>query len=139
MMRLTVSCPEALRDDANQLAMVLAFGPPDANTYGALNWQDSEGNLYAAASFIAQPEWIAGATNTLQRPEWDTEEIIDMQAANRAQAALAVWLGGDSEDVLHPPQANPDALTVVAGDDGLAALAAMGLVQVPAPDFPDPE
>jgi hypothetical protein len=126
MMRLTVSCPEALRDDANQLAMVLAFSEADANTYGALSWQDSEGNLYAAVSFIAQPEWIAGATNTLQRPEWDTGEIIDMDAAERAQAALMVWLGGDDPI----PQASTDKLTVVAGDDGLAALAAMGLTLV---------
>ena len=132
MSRLTVSCPEALRDDANQLAMVLAFSEADANTYGALNWQDSEGNLYAAASFIAQPEWIAGATQPLQRPEWDTGEIIDMDAAERAQAALVVWLGGDDPI----PQANPDALTVVAGDDGLAALAAMGLTQVEQDDLP---
>jgi hypothetical protein len=125
-MRLTAACPEALRDDANQLAMVLAFGPPDANTYGALNWQDSEGNLYAAASFIAQPEWIAGATQPLQRPDWDTEELIDMDAAERAQAALVVWLGGDDP----VPQAAPDKLTCVAGDDGLAALAAMGLTLI---------
>jgi hypothetical protein len=138
-MRLTAAAPEALRAAANQLAMVLAFSEADANTYGSLRWQDSEGNLYAAASFIAQPEWIVAAQAPLQRPEWDTGEIIDMDAAERAQAALVVWLGGDSEDVLHPPQANPDALTVVAGDDGLAALAAMGLVQVPAPDFPEPE
>jgi hypothetical protein len=132
-MRLTVSCPEALRDDANQLAMVLAFSEADALTYGALNWQDSEGNLYAAASFIALDHWIAAATQPLQRPEWDTGEIIDMDAAERAQAALVVWLGGE-EDV---PQATPDALTVVAGDDGLASLASMGLTQVEQDDFSD--
>ena len=40
-MRLTIACPEALRDDANQLAMVLVYGPSDAETYVALNWQDA--------------------------------------------------------------------------------------------------
>ena len=40
-MRLTIACPEALRDDANQLAMVLGYGPSDAETYVALNWQDA--------------------------------------------------------------------------------------------------
>ena len=39
-MRITIACPEALRDDANQLAMVLGYGPDDAETYGELNWQD---------------------------------------------------------------------------------------------------
>ena len=42
-MRLTIACPEALRDDANQLAMVLGYGPSDAETYVALNWQDAGG------------------------------------------------------------------------------------------------
>ena len=51
MTRITVVCPEALRADANNLAMVLAFGPPDTLTYGALNWQEADGNLYATAWF----------------------------------------------------------------------------------------
>lgn len=125
-MRLTAACPEALRDDANNLAMVLAFGPADANTYGALRWQDSEGNLYAAASFVAPPEWIAGATSPLQRPEWDSTNYVNMAGARRAQAALVVWLGDPEQPI---PQASPDTLTVVAGDDGPAALAAMGLIR----------
>jgi hypothetical protein len=131
-MRLTATAPEALRDACNQLAMVLAFGPPDAKTYGSLRWQDSEGNLYAAASFIALDHWIAAATQPLERPEWDTEEIIDMEAAERAQAAMVVYLGsGDGEEPISVPQASPDALTVVAGDDGLSAIASMGLTPVP--------
>jgi hypothetical protein len=134
-MRITVACPEALRDDANDLAMVLAYGPADGETYGALNWQDADGNLYAAASFDASEKWVDFAQSPLVRPKWDAGEIIDMQAAERAQAALVVHLGGDDPI----PHAAPDKLTCVAGEDGLAALAAMGLVQAPAPDFPDPE
>jgi hypothetical protein len=125
-MRLTATAPEALRANCNQLAMCLALGPDDINTYGALNWHDTGGNLYAAASFVASDEWVAAASQPLQRPEWDTEAIIDMEAATRAQAAMVVWLGGDDPI----PQASPDNLTVVAGDDGLAALAAMGLTAV---------
>ena len=126
-MRLTAAAPVAMIDDCNQLAMCLAFGPADANTYGATNWQDAAGNLYAAASFVARSEWVTAATNTLQRPEWDTDNLIDMDAARRAQAAMVAWLGGPDP----MPQANPDALTVVAGDDGRAALLAMGLTPVP--------
>ena len=40
-MRLTIACPDALRDDANQLAMVLGYRPDDAETYGELNWRDA--------------------------------------------------------------------------------------------------
>lgn len=134
-MRLTVACPEALRDDANSLAMVLALGPDDANTYGALRWQDAQGNLYAAASFIARPEWVAGATSPLQRPEWDTDNTINMAGAMRAQAAMVAWFGpGEGEEPIPVPQASPNTLAVVAGDDGLSALAAMGLTQVPEDD-----
>lgn len=125
-MRITVACPESLRDDANNLAMVLAFGPADALTYGGLNWRDGSGNLYAAASFEARPEWVAGAQSPLQRPEWDSEPyVIDLTAANRAQAALVFWAGEGSI-----PQAVADKLTAIGGMDGLASLAAMNLTQV---------
>jgi hypothetical protein len=125
-MRITVACPDALRADANNLAMVLAFGPADELTYGALNWQDADGNLYAAASFEARPEWIAGAQGPLTRPAWDTEPYtISMAAANRAQDALVLWSGeGDI------PQAALGKLTAIAGMDGQAALAVMGLAAV---------
>ena len=42
-MRLTIACPATLRSDANNLAMVLGYGPDDAETYVALNWQDAGG------------------------------------------------------------------------------------------------
>jgi hypothetical protein len=122
-MRVTCACPDALRYDANNLAMVLAYGPADGQTYGALNWQDADGNLYAAASFEASEEWIAGAQGPLVRPAWDTKPYtISMAAANRAQDALVFWSGeGDI------PQATLGKLTAVVGDSGPASLAAMGL------------
>ena len=42
-MRLTIACPDAVRDDANNLAMVLGYRPDDAETYVGLNWQDAGG------------------------------------------------------------------------------------------------
>jgi hypothetical protein len=57
-------------------------------TYRAASWQDAEGNRYAAASWEARPEWITAAQQPLTRPAWDVDEIIDMDAAARAQAAL---------------------------------------------------
>ena len=126
-MRITVACPDALREDSNNLAMVLAFGPADELTYGALNWQDAEGNLYAAASFETSEAWVAAAHSPLVRPAWDTiPYTISMAAANRAQDALVFWSG--EGDV---PQAAVGSLTAVVNDSGLDALAAMGLTQVP--------
>ena len=121
-MRLTIACPEALRDDANQLAMVLGYGPDDALTYGGLNWQDADGNLYACASLIVSDTFVSTAQSTLSRPTWDVDNIIDMDAARRAQAALVVSLT--------PVTAMPNKLTACAGDDALAVLAAMGLTRV---------
>jgi len=121
-MRITIACPEALRDDANQLAMVLGYGPSDAETYGELNWQDAGGNLYACASLTVSETFTTAAQSGLQRPSWDTDNIIDMDAARRAQPALVFSLTHVT--------ALPDKLTACAGDDALATLAAMGLTQV---------
>jgi len=118
-MRLTIACPDALRDDANDLATVLGYGPADALTYGALNWQDADGNLYACASLSVGAAFTTTAQSGLQRPAWDTDNYISMAAANRAQAALVFSL--------EPVLALPDKLTACAGDDALATLAAMGL------------
>ena len=121
-MRITIACPDALRDDVNNLAMVLGYGPYDAETYGSLNWEDAAGNLYACASLIVSDTFVSTAQSTLSRPAWDVDNIIDMDAARRAQAALVVSLT--------PVTAMPDKLTACAGDDALAVLAAMGLTQV---------
>ena len=118
-MRITIACPDALRDDANNLAMVLGYRPDDAETYVGLNWQDAGGNLYACASLPVSDTFTTAAQSGLQRPAWDTDNIIDMAGANRAQAALVVSLT--------PVMAMPDKLTACAGDDALATLAAMGL------------
>jgi len=123
-MRLTIACPEPLRDDANQLAMVLGYGPDDVETYGELNWQDAGGNLYACASLIVSDAFLTAAQSGLQRPSWDTDSHVNMEAARRAQAALVFSLT--------PVTAMPDKLTACVGDDALATLAAMGLTQVEA-------
>ena len=121
-MRLTIACPDALRDDANQLAMVLGYGPSDAETYVALNWQDAGGNLYACASLTVSDTFTTAAQSGLQRPSWDTDSAISMAAADRAQAALVFSL--------EAVEVAPDKLTACAGDDALATVAAMGLTQV---------
>ena len=126
-MRITVSCPQALIPQGNQLAMCLAFSEADSRTYGLPNWQDTGGNTYAAASFLARPEWITAAQSPLVRPDWDTEEIIDMDAAAEAQAALVY----STEAIA----ASPNAITAIGGMEGIEALAAMGLVPVPDDDL----
>ena len=122
-MRLTIACPATLRSDANNFAMALGSGPAEALTYGSLNWLDTAGNLYACASLIVSDTFVSKAQSTLSRPAWDVDNIIDMDAARRAQAALVFSLT--------PVAAMPDKLTACVGDDAMATLAAMGLTQVP--------
>ena len=122
-MRITIPCPAAWRPDANHFAMALGSGPADALTYGELNWQDAGGNLYACASLTVSDTFTTTAQSPLQRPSWDTDSHVNMDAARRAQAALVFSLT--------PVAAMPDKLTACAGDDALATLAAMGLTQVP--------
>jgi hypothetical protein len=121
-MRLTIACPDALRADGNHFAMALGSGPADALTYGEFNWQDAGGNLYACASLVVSDAFTTAAQSGLQRPSWDVDNIIDMDAARRAQAALVFSLT--------PVTAMPDKLTACVGDDALAMIAAMGLTQV---------
>ena len=121
-MRLTIACPATLRSDANNLAMVLCYGPSDAETYGSLNWLDTAGNLYACASLSVSDAFTTTAQSGLQRPAWDTDSHVNLAGANRAQAALLFSLT--------PVTAMPDKLTACVGDDALATLAAMGLTQV---------
>ena len=123
MSRITAAAPEALVSDANQYAMCLGQSEADGQTYRGLNWQDPDGNLYAAASFEARDEWVDFAQAPLVRPAWDVDEIIDMVAAERAQAALVY--------AVEPVLAVPGALTAIGGMDGVGALAAMGLTAVP--------
>ena len=124
MTRITAAAPEALVYECNQLAMVLAFSVADGLTYTGLNWQDADGNLYAAASWEASDAWVENVSQPLVRPAWDVDEVIDMDAAEAAQAALVF----SAEPVL----AVPGALTALSGPDAVAALGLMGLVPVDA-------
>ncbi len=124
-MRVTAAAPEALVSDSNQLAMCLAFSPADGETYMGLNWQDINGNLYSAASWEASDAWVEGASQPLVRPAWDVDEVIDMDAAATAQAALFFW--SPNEDDPYAPTANTFQLVAIGGPDAVVALGLMGL------------
>ena len=133
MTRLTVACCITMTDDASHLAMCLGQSDADAQTYANLGWQDAQGNLYAAASFLSE-SMTQDPTKSLTRPAWDTEPYtVNMTGAARAQAALVVW-PGEAEDPGDPPLAQPDKITVIVGLPGVEALAAMGLIPVPQDD-----
>lgn len=113
--------PEALIFAANQLAMVVAYGPADDKTFSPPNATDAEGNRYQARNIWAPEALFVALQASLVRPEWDTEDYIDMDAAKQAQDALVLWTEGDI------PLASPLSLTALGGMNGGAAMAALGL------------
>ncbi len=119
-MRITAACPESLIADANHLAMCLGRGPGDALTYGLVSWWDEDGNAYSAASWETTPAWAQWAQTPVTRPAWDVDEIIDMAAAERAQAAMVFAEA--------PQRATPTVLLALVHSDGREALGLMGLV-----------
>jgi hypothetical protein len=127
MTRITAAAPEALVFDSNQFAMCLGYSLADGLTFSNLNWQDANGGLYGCASWEASEEWLGKAQEPLERPSWDVDEVIDMVAAERAQAALVV----STEALL----ASPAALTAITGMQALDAIAAMGLVVKSEPEL----
>jgi hypothetical protein len=127
MTRITAAAPEALVSDSNQFAMCLGYSLADGLTFSNLNWQDANGGLYGCASWEASEEWLGKAQEPLERPSWDVDEVIDMVAAERAQAALVV----STEPLL----ASPSNLTAITGMQALDAIEAMGLVVKPEPEL----
>jgi len=117
--RLTIACPAAMIADANQFARCTGYGPADDKTFGAASWQDAEGNLYSVSSGLVADAYASDATSPLVEPEWG----CDMDAANRAQAALTV--GG---------AANTSHIVAVFGSVN-DALAALGVSRVPEGPF----
>ncbi|MEO9537190.1 MAG: hypothetical protein ABJL49_05305 [Parasphingorhabdus sp.] len=129
-MRVTIAVPEAHIENANHYAMSLGYSEADGLTYGAANWEDAAGNLYAVASVLTGAGFIENATSALPRPAWDTESVIDLAKASQAQALVVLW---DGEGV--PSIATPAQITAIPGMDGLDAVHAMGLSAVVTDDL----
>ena len=126
-MRVTIICPQAHIEDANQLAMVLGYSAADAATYGSPNWQDGSGNLYAVASLVVSDGFVGAATAALARPDWDGDRDVSMAAAHRAQALVSVWGLGEDEPA---PVASPSHILSLFGDDPHGLLAMAGVARV---------
>ena len=118
-MIFTVAVPEQHQEKANQLAMALGLSLNDGKTYNELKYEDSEGNLYAVASFTAPDRILDKVSTTLERPAWDEEtQAIDMEQAEQAKSLL-------SFDAV----ASVNSISVKSDMKGLAAIDLMGLTR----------
>ena len=123
--RATIASPVAHIADANQLALCLGESSADDQTFGAANYQDAEGNLYAVCSTVAKPVFAQLAGQPLQAP--DHAPDMDLAAATRAQGMLQINGGAVS----------PDVIAVILGDRLESAqdhIAALGLISIPQTD-----
>jgi hypothetical protein len=116
--KIVIVVGESLCADARELERCLSGSEATIAPFQDLDWQDSDGNLYAAMAPLVRAEWIAAAGQPLEPPEWGA----DMDAARRAQAALVVWAGEGL-----PPNANPSRLTVIIGLPLADAFTALGV------------
>ena len=120
--RATIASPVAHIADANQLALCLGESSADDQTFGAANYQDAEGNLYAVCSTVAKPIFAQIEGQPLQAP--DHAPDMDVEAATRAQALLQINGG----------KATPDVIAVILGgrlESAQDHIAALGLSRVP--------
>lgn len=128
-MRLTIAVPQEHIDIANHYAMPLGYSEADGLTYRNPSYEDAQGNLYAVASLPVSDGFIVAAESPLVRPEWDTEEVIDMTKASQAQDLVVLWM--PSEETPDAPHASRSKIIAVLGLGGQAAIEAMGLTAVP--------
>jgi len=128
--RVTIICPEVLIPAAKELAMVYGYSEADRHTFGDTpTYQDTAGNLYAAASTVARDTFPATASVAPVRPAWDTEGVIDMTQAQAAWDALVVY------DPANPMQADPSRLLAIIHGNAQEALQIAGVERVPMDDL----
>ena len=96
--RATIASPVTHIADANQLALALGESSADDQTFGAANYQDAEGNLYAVCSTVAKTVFAEKAGQPLQAP--NHAPGVDLEAATRAQALLQINGGIATPDVI---------------------------------------
>ena len=129
---ITARCPLALVDDANHLACVLGTSMTDLNTYGAENFVG-----YSVISFAAKIDTLQTVqSGILTRPEYDVNNEIDMEAAQRAFDAMVVFAPEEDPELgmVYNFVDDPDKLIAIIGSDVSASIRMMGLTPKVEPD-----
>lgn len=126
MIRITLICPKPMLDDARHLLMALGTGPEDADALRLAGWQDRHTGLTMAVASTEMTEtWLAALVAPLARPDWDMARRVDMDAAQRAQAALHVW-----RDLEAPLPPSGTVILVAQGMEPRAALTHAQIAQL---------
>lgn len=126
-MMITILVPEAHMTAANHLGMCKGYSEADGLSYRGANWQTSDGSLYSTTSLMSS-QFAADPTTPCERPEWDTDGVVDLTKATAAQAMIQLYTPSDPDSV--KPTLGPDTIVAVRGPLPLDALAMMGISTV---------
>lgn len=124
---LTIIVPEAHMTAANHLGMCKGYSEADGLSYRGANWQASDGSLYSTTSLMSH-QFAADPMEPCERPEWDTDGVIDLTKVTAAQAMIQLYTPSDPDSA--KPTLGPDTIVVVRGPLPLDALAMMGISAV---------
>ena len=74
-------------------------------------------------------QFAADPMTPCERPEWDTEEVVDLVQASYAQSLIEVYTPSDPDSV--KPTLDGNTIVVVRGPLPLSALSIMGITAIP--------
>lgn len=117
--RVTIACPDAMRYGANHLALIMGNQAGDVHTFDHLTYEDADGNQYAICSTVATQNFLNRSFGGDLTPP-DYAQDADVAAAGAVLATMT-----------EAGPARPDALVVRIDVEPLAALADMGLINLP--------
>ena len=118
--RMTLVVPEQHMAIANQLALIAGESPDDVNTFTAVNYQDSAGNLYAVCSTVIKPVVLGLFGISLADITLPAHAInADVTTAQQALDKVVMYKQGD--------KASTAKIMCAIDFEPLAAFADMGL------------
>ena len=128
MTTLTIACPAQHIEKANHYAMCKGTSISDGLTYRNPRYE-RDGVQYSVTS-VQLEHFAIDPYEPCVRPEWDSDEVINLVAANETLTLLDVF-PYDPETPVIP---DPNKLTVITGPEPLVALKHMGLTLIETED-----
>ena len=127
---ILVACPESLIEPGNHFAVAVGESAGSFETFGNLNYQDSDGNKYSVIWTGCTDLLFAYALSQLQHRDFAPENW-SFELATQAQMAVNLWFGPTEQQPEIPQATTSQIVGVVNGGEPQAILAAMGLIRVP--------
>ena len=123
--RITFIVPEQFIAVTNQFAAAIGLSIEDLHTYKSALYKDLLNNLYAVSSAPYSQEIIDKLTGTINRPDWDINEEIDLTTVASVQANLLIYTYENLPLVI-----NVNRITAVIEEDGHKVIEKLKLSKV---------